>query len=248
MTKPTDPLTTLTALRPRTSIEHLWPSASRDASLAAITATDPAAAATAPRRRPRRTRRLVLAAVLSVLAIPAGLGVASATGIVPEAFRDLWMLEQDTGVDLANISRVATAPGPEGSVFAVWMATNPDNDYICLVPIFEKPDGVTKPEPSVLQDGAAGCHQHDPKMKLGENMWVGSSQDETGRLDLAVYAVSAGRTTRAELRMPDGSTLPALRVKDRYVGWFPYSPNAPKPILTAYNASGDVAAQVNVPD
>jgi hypothetical protein len=234
-------LAILDALRPRTTVEQLWPSGNRDAAYQAIIATDPAAEVVVPRRPSHRTRRLATVAALSVLAVPGGLGVASAAGILPESFVGNYRLwQQDTGVDPATMTRAGTAPGPDGTVFTVWTAKNPSNDYLCIAPVFESAASAAAPAPSVFEESGNGCQVLDLKMAFGENKWITSAN---GR---HTFAVTAGDSTRAALRLHDGSVRPVIRVEGNYVGWFDLPTGQPTPVLIAYDDAGAIMAQTTL--
>ena len=76
-----------------------------------------------PPPRPRRKHAAALA--FSAAVIVGGSGAAAASGLVPQAFIDAfpWASWPDgPPVDPADARRIATAPGPDGTVFTLMAA------------------------------------------------------------------------------------------------------------------------------
>ncbi|MEV4641171.1 hypothetical protein AB0J80_27895 [Actinoplanes sp. NPDC049548] len=58
--------------------------------------------------------------------------------------------------------------------------------------------------------------------------------------------VSAGTTARAELRLPDGTHRPALRVAGRYFGWYSTAGGNKIADLVAYDTGGAVEGHMEL--
>lgn len=221
----------LDELRP--TVEPLDPAWSR-ATLAEIMSADtrPAARGTA-----RRSRRRVAAVGTAVAAsLVAGVGVAAASGEMPQAFTDAfaaWRSWPGQGADPADAERVATAPGPHGSVFTV-MSTNDADGPSCRTAILETAESAASPGPaSFTQVYGDFCADGPTFTTFGK---VGL--DHT---TVAGYMVSAGDAVRAVVQTPSGQEYPALLVDGDFWGWFPKSA---RPTLTGYASDGSVVGRV----
>lgn len=238
MTASRDPLVTLTALRPRTTVDKAWPAVNRTATYEGITATTRSVTEATPKRR--RTPRLVAIALLAGLGVPAGIGAANAAGLLPDAFiRNYASWRQDTGVDPATATRVATAPGPDGTVFTVWTAKAP-NGTVCIAPLFETATSAKAPQPSAFEANGSTCQPAERHQSFGVSS--GINADDKNH----TYQVSAGDTARAELRLHDGTVLPAIRVENNYLGWYPTAHGQKPPVLTAYDLAGNVIGRLQL--
>lgn len=235
-----DPVTILSALRPRTTVDEVWPSAARDATLERVLLERTSGATPAPARSPSPIRRLLVGGLAGVAVLAGGLGVAGAAGALPQSFVDSFAFwAEDRGVDLATAERVATAPGPDGLVFTVVRMTGGPDGTVCVTPMFETAGSLSGPVPSVFDDGGGSCGPVRTPEPFGSNQGVNASEDTH------VYWVAAGTAVRAELRLPDGSVYPAVRVDDGFYGWFPTG-SAGEPVLTGYGDDGTVVGEVGV--
>ncbi|MGY2065268.1 hypothetical protein [Blastococcus sp. SYSU DS0619] len=235
-----DPVTTLSALRPRTSVGELWAPAARDATLERVLLERGSPEAPAPARSPSPIRRLLLGGLAGAAVLAGGLGVAGAAGVLPQDFVDTFAFwAEDSGVDLATAERVGSAPGPDGLVFTVVRMTGGPNGVVCLAPLFETAGSLSGPVPSVFEDGGGACRPGSPVEAFGTNQGVNASEDTH------VYWVAAGNAVRAELRLPDGVVYPTLLVDGGFYGWFPTGSEG-EPVLTGYAADGTVVGEVEV--
>lgn len=230
-----DRFDTLVALRPQTSVEQAWPAAERAAAHDRIVAL--AAGAPAGFHRRRWTKRVTVVALLTGALIPVGLGVAAAGGILPGFSHYYSTWKTDVGVDPATATRAATAPGPDGAVFAVWTAKG--NGKECFAPLFETPHSTATPDPSTFEGSGSSC------APIGQKHAFGDSRAVNGDDMKATYEVSAGDTARAELKLPDGTRRPAVQVKGRYFGWYTTGVNRTAELI-AYNTNGTVAGTVEL--
>ena len=226
---------TLDAIRPEpATLDPDW----SHKTVSAILATE------APRSsRSKRTGQLRAAAVGVALAATtvSGVGIAAAaTGLTPQAFTDAfsgwknWPGHNDA--DPATAVRVATAPGPEGTVFSV-LSTGGENEYGCRTAVFESAKSAAEPVPSRFT-GVYGdfCSSGPTFPTFGG---AGVTFDELA----ATYVVSAGSAVRAVVSTPDGQKYPALLVGGDFWGWFPKSAH---PTLVAYDADGSVIGRVKL--
>ena len=201
--------------------------------------------ATAPTHspRPRRTGRLRAAVIGLALAATtvSGVGIAVAvTGLTPQAFADTfagwknWPGHDDA--DPATAVRVATAPGPAGTVFSV-LSTDGENEYGCRTAVFESAKSAAEPVPSRFTGVYGDFCSNGPTFPTFGH--PGVTFDELA----ATYMVAAGPAVRAEVSTPDGQKYPALLVGGDFWGWFPKSAH---PTLVAYAADGSVVGQVKL--
>ncbi len=238
MTTSRDPLVTLTALRPHAAVDQALLAISRTATYEAVTATTRSATEATSRRR--RAPRVVAIALLAGLGVAAGIGAAGATGLLPDAFiRNYASWRQDTGVDPATATRVAAAPGPDGTIFTIWIAKGP-NGSVCIAPLFETADSAKSPQPSAFHDNGSTCQPPERHESFGASS--GINADDKNH----TYNVSAGDTARAALRLHDGTVLPAIRVEGNYLGWYPTAHGQTAPVLTAYDIAGNVVARLQL--
>lgn len=230
-----DRFDTLVALRPRSIVEQTWPAAERAAAhdhIVALAADGPVAS-----HRWRWSKRVTVVALLTGALVPAGLGVAAAGGALPDFSHYFSFWKSDAGVDPATATRAATAPGPDGTVFAVWTARGRGME--CFAPLFETPHSAATPDPSEFQGSGSSC------APIGLKNAFGATRAITGDDTKATYEVSAGDTARAELKLPDGTRRPAVQVKGRYFGWYTNGLNRTVD-LVAYNTDGTVAGTVEL--
>ncbi len=234
MTK--DPLTTLEKLRPSDTVSaELWPENVQDAVRTRIMATENNIGATkAPRRR--------VGAIVLVAAICAAVvvGCAAATGMMPKAFTDMysgWQTMPGTngGIDPSTAERVGSIPGPDGTLFSVFVAHGA-NGWRCVAPVFEASADIDKVGPSKFIGLGHGCRSID---LYGADSFGGGAGYEAGPHE-ATYDAGAGGAVRAELHTADGQIYPTILAEDRFYGWIPLSLTSPRPTLVGYAADGTV--------
>jgi hypothetical protein len=242
MNKENDMTRTLEKIRPDTTVAHQWPASARDAALertlAATTATPVVAA-----RSPRRRRALVTAA-LTVGLVSSGVGVAGATGVLPESFTNelsFWTTETDGDVDVETAQRVAQAPGPDGTVLSVWAATAA-NGTTCVSPLFEPPGELDRPAPTDFYLSGGECSTHDARGGFGN---LGGSADERG---IHTMWGPAGGAVTAELQFPDGTVRPALSAEDMFFFWYLADERTDPPVLVGYDTAGQVVETMTLPN
>lgn len=223
----TDPLDVLTALRPRPSepvADHLR---------RRVLDTPPQAPAV------RRPRRRYVAALAGALVLSGG-GAAVAGGVVPEAFTDAfagwtsdtWQDNGVTGADPATAERVASQPGPDGTVFSVLAAPtraadDPDGPVVgaCTVAVLETRASAAGTGPSDFEDVSGnGCQ---PSLRgerfatLGGVDVVRAAWTRLPGRDLWVWSFAAGNAVTAEVVTADGRRWPALVHDGTLYGWIP---------------------------
>ena len=224
-----DPFDVLTALRPATVPDDDWAAAE----LARITVgTTPAA-----RRRPTG-RRVVVSTVVAGALLAGGVGTAAATGVLPDRLAALLgPIARETGTDPATVVRAATAPGPDGRVFTVLTWSGAADGTVCSAPLFETPASAAGPAPTDFAENGGMCEPRPNSGPFGADAGINWNDR------YAVYEVSAGAAVRGELRLPDGSTHPAVLVRGWLYGWFPAGSAGE---LTGYAADGSVVGTVPV--
>jgi hypothetical protein len=192
---------------------------------------------------PGRRRRLAVVALAAALTSLAGVGVASAGGVMPLAFMDVFSPRWHAGpinghppVDPATAKRVATAPGPDGTVFSV-LSTGHGQPYSCRTALIESADSAALSGPATFTDVTSSFCSDAPSAPTFGLADI-SYQDVA-----AGFIVSAGDAVRAEVRTKDGEEYPALLVEGDFWGWFPTSAH---PTLVAFAADGSVVGTVRL--
>lgn len=186
----------------------------------------------------RSKRRIAAIGVVVAASLVAGVGVASASGVMPQAFTDAfasWKSWPGKGADPADAERVATAPGPNGSVFTV-MSTSDADGSSCRTAILETADSAEGPGPASFTQVYGDFCAEGPTFQTFGNAGV----DYTV---VAAYMVSAGEAVRAVVQTPSGQEYPALLVHGDFWGWFPKTAH---PTLTGYAADGSVVGTVTL--
>ena len=131
-----DLLTTLEMLRPTDAVTtEFWPEKVQDAARTRIMATENNIGATKTPRR--RVGALVLVAAICAAVV---VGCAAATAMMPKPFTDMysgWQTMPGTngGIDPSTAERVGSIPGPDGSLFSVFVAHGEDG-WRCDAPVF----------------------------------------------------------------------------------------------------------------
>lgn len=238
---PTTLDTTLEALRPDTlPFDEQW---SR-AALAGILATPSGS----PTSRPRRVRMVVAGAVAVGLL---GAGAATAAGLVPQVFTEAfagWSVVPAEGepgrqaVDPATAERVATAAGPNGTVFSLVAAPGRDG-FSCVAVLFETSASVAAAVPSAFVDGDGGLCAAQPPVdaRFGQMaaLDVQRLPAALGEREIGVLSIWAGSAARAEVRTADGVRRPLLRLGGRFYGWFVgHGDDAGPALVIGFDADG----------
>jgi hypothetical protein len=258
-----DALATLTALRPDTRRMQGWSAQEQAATRERIMATDATLEDAAHRAArpvlPVAGRRKHAAAVaLGALVVVSGAGAAAAGGLVPQAFVDAFTHWRtwpgDHRVDPATAVRIATAPGPDGTVFTLVAAhADDDPDHQCLVTLYETQQSTRQPGPAVFQDVSGNwCQDGSTDEPFGATTAVdvasGAGYSRVGVTgDTWVWSTSTGSAASARLRTTDGQTYPVLTYEGRFFGWFPAPEDGQdRPVLTGYDADGTPIGQTSL--
>lgn len=232
-----DLLTTLAMLRPTDAVTtEFWPEKVQDAARTRIMATENNIGATKTPRR--RVGALVLVAAICAAVV---VGCAAATAMMPKPFTDMysgWQTMPGTngGIDPSTAERVGSIPGPDGSLFSVFVARGEDG-WRCVAPVFEASADVDKIGPSKFTSLGHGCRSNDDL--YGADSFGGGAGYEAGPHE-ATYDAGAGGAVRAELHTADGNIYPTILAEDRFYGWIPLSLTFPRPTLVGYAADGTV--------
>ena len=265
-----DHLATLTALRPDTS-GRAWGAVEQAAARERVMAVD--ARAAAPVRRARRRHRHVTALALSGLLVVGGAGAAAAAGgLLPQSFTDAfsgWGTTPREGgsryegpdaqavgpdragpaIDPSTGQRVASAPGPNGTVFTLVTAHATDPAYQCTAVLFESPTSAGQPLPSDFRSSYHDTCQEGPAQ--GTFDMKGTHEPEKG---VWTWSATAGDAVRATLVGPDGTSYPVLGEAGALYGWFPGHADLVGGtlatdrlyVLTGYAADGSVVGHLDV--
>lgn len=232
-----DLLTTLEMLRPTDAVTtEFWPEKVQDAARTRIMATENNIGATKTPRR--RVGALVLVAAICAAVV---VGCAAATAMMPKPFTDMysgWQTMPGTngGIDPSTAERVGSIPGPDGTVFSVFVAHGADG-WRCVAPVFETSSETDKVGPSKFISLGHGCRSNDDL--YGADSFGGGAGYEAGSHE-ATYDAGAGGAVRAELHTADGQIYPTILAEDRFYGWIPLSLTFPRPTLVGYAADGTV--------
>lgn len=251
-----DPLTTLAALRPDTS-GRAWGAVEQAAARERVMAAPVPSAA--PVRRVRGRRSHVTAIALGGVLVVGGASAAAAAGVVggllPQSFTDVfssWGLAHhnengtvnNPALDLSTAQRVATAPGPDGTIFTVVVAhAGPGVDYQCSVALNETPDSAQRPLPSNFLDVSAtscGSEVPDPRFSF-QGGWADLEHGTWS------WFGTAGAAVRGDVVTASGQHYPAVISDGRIYGWYPrVADQADSPVLTCYDADGTVVVRENL--
>ncbi|GAB3513274.1 hypothetical protein [Phytohabitans suffuscus] len=243
-----DRLTTLERLRPATTVDESWTTATREAALQRLllAAADPAP----PARVRTRRRRLLLTTALTAGLLASGAGVATASGLLPDSFTgplSFWTKQTGGAVDVQTARRVAQAPGPDGMVLTVWTARS-DGGTICVAPMFEPPGPLDRPAPADFRLAGGSCEKTSDRDRASGNgpfHSTGGSADDRG---IHTMWAAAGGAARAELRLADGTTRPAALAEGQFFFWYLADERVDPPTLVGYDATGTVVAEHPLPD
>ncbi|GLY15832.1 hypothetical protein Kisp01_28470 [Kineosporia sp. NBRC 101677] len=232
--------TQLEKLRPRTSVDELWPTPARNAAFERILE---ARSATKP---PRRRGRLILAGALAAVLIPTGVGVATAQGLISGPLAEqlsFWSDHTDGAVNELNARRIAQGPGPEpGTVLSVWQATGADGT-ICYATVFEKAGPLDRPADTTPSWTTSACPTAEQQaMSSFGNLGGGSD----GGIHTMVSA--AGDAVRAELQFKDGSVREAIAAGANFAFWYQADEKVDPPELVGYDSAGEEVGRVELPN
>lgn len=193
-----------------------------------------------PARTARPRRRHIAAVGVAVVASFGGITVASASGLMPQAFTDEFAMWKDwpgRSTDPATAKRAATAPGPNGLVFSVMSTANGQADS-CRTSVLETAESAKLPGPADFTAIFDNFCSDEPSLPDFGGVSVNFHADSANG-----YVVSAGEAVRAVVTTPDGQEYPALLVEGDFWGWFPFGE---RPTLTAYAADGSIVGSVNL--
>ncbi|WP_433608144.1 hypothetical protein [Prescottella agglutinans] len=231
-----DPLATLAKIRPDAHADDLWPKPLQVAERERIMAT--AVLPVVPPTRRRRTGAVALVAAISAVG---GVGVAAAGGLMPKAFTDAyanWLdYPHSSGVNPAAAERVASIPGPGGTVFSVFVAHGSDGTR-CVAPVFESVADTEQAGPANFTKLMNYCRPTADTGPFGEG--GGGEVGTSGDLTYFTYDAAAGTAVRAELHTRSGEVFPTVLVEGRFFGWFPMPDGVPMATLVGYDADGNV--------
>ncbi len=232
-----DPLATLTALRPTSSVAYACP-----AQPPAHPPLTRSPAGTRPRPQHRTAGRIAAVTAAVGLTLTGGVGLAAATGLLPDSFTHAFSYWADpaAGVDPGSAVRVGTAPGPGASVFTVVEGRNSDGRK-CIAPLFETTASSRQPGPSVFQENGSSCFNAPPTEAFAAYSQVNANAETH------TFSVPAGRATAAQVRLDDGTVLATVFAEGQFFGWFPTQPGTAAPVITGYDQTGQVVGAAALP-
>lgn len=193
-------------------------------------------------RSTRRARRLsAIAASLPLVAL--GAGAAAATGVMPSPFTDEYdqslreqPLRGQEGIDPATAKRLSSTAGPAGHAFTVMIARG-TGTYVCTMALIEKLP-LDRRGPADFEGGGSVCQTATKNAPYGGRF--GSSEiNPIYARDAVLVRTAAGKAVRADIRTPEGRTIPTIYAEGWFYGWFP-NPVDPQATvtLTGYDADG----------
>jgi hypothetical protein len=194
-------------------------------------------------RRParRRRRRIVLAAAAAAVLMPVGgIGFAAATGHLTAGQSLFFTGQTDDGLtpDLNTVQQILTSPGPDGKEFVLYATGTTHGGGRCVAFGFVGRNAV------IEKSGDACASGHPWWWPTRDDSWAfGGSGGSSGGGDLIMtFGYTAGTTTRAVIRYPDGHTMP-VPVAHRWVGgWLSAGTRGPLELI-GYDAAGHVVGQ-----
>lgn len=236
-------MATIEKLKPVTAVDEHWPAADRDATLQrllAVTAAEPPT----PAPPKRRVRRALLTGAVAVGLLASGAGIATAGGLLPESLSSglkFWASETDGQIDVQAARRVAQMPGPgDGTVLSVWSA-RADDGTVCVAPLFEAPGPLDRPAPKDFRLTGGVCNPPDLRTGAG----LGGSATNEG---IHTQSARLPGAVRAELRLADGTTRPALAAEGMFFYWYLANAQVDAPTLIGYDAAGNVVQEMPLPN
>ena len=142
---------------------------------------------------------------------------------------------------------MAQAPGPDGTVLSVWSARSEDGTA-CIAPMFEPPGPLDRPAPTDFRLAGGTCERKSDRDRgsgSGPFHSTGGSANDRG---IHTMWAAAGGAARAELRLADGTTRPALLAEGQFFFWYLANERVDPPTLVGYDAAGRVVAEHPLPD
>lgn len=200
---------------------------------AATTVIPPAptlpAADTRPDRRKRRTAAILIVALIPVT------GALAAGEYLPRSLDQAFSFPDDRGSGPAALERIGTVPGPAGQRFELW--TRPgESGYPCflsaLVPDDQPED---RPAKQVTTSGGFCSDADGASRPFGGD---GGGSDKT-------FLYNAGTAVRAEVRLADGTRLPAVVAGGQVAGWTPPDRRSDA-VLIGYDAAGKILDTIDL--
>lgn len=245
----TDPLNVLVVLRPSGELPLEWTEAEQIVARQRILSA-PAAAMALPAPRWRRRRLLTGGAAALAVAV-GGIGVATATGLMPSAFTDEYsqsFLEQplhgQKGIDPSKAERLASTPGPDGSTFTVMVARG-RGTYVCTTSLFEATP-ISGRGPITFDGGGSVCQTAMENGPYGQ-AFGGAETNYVPHHNAMMLRVTAGMATSAKVRTVTGQVIPMILAEGWFYGWCPNEPSPARfPTLTGYAADGSVVGTSTV--
>ena len=170
---------------------------------------------------------------------------ASAAGLIPagalSAFPDNAGSSDHERMDLSTAKLVVSIPGPPGQRLDVWVAHGA-HGYHCVSFVFTPLAATTgRAVPSLGDFAGDSC---GPPPKHGDVF--NSSSGGAGANGESHYALTAGAAVRADVRLPDGSVVPATTGNGWIAGWFPPGLDTAGAVLTGYAADGSIVGHAYV--
>lgn len=184
------------------------------------------------RRRPGRRTTALLAA----LAIPAAGVVAAAGGALPGSLEETFSYPDDRSLGGSTLRRVGALPGPTGERFELWTRPGHSGGTCFLTALVPGDQPAGEPAQQVSSGaGFCGGDTDGASRPFGIN---GGGGDVTFQYD-------AGRATRAEVLLTDGTRLPALVAVGQVAGWVP-GHRRDDALLVGYDATGATVGTVDL--
>ena len=126
-------------------------------------------------------------------------------------------------------------------MLTVWSATGTDGTT-CVSALFEAPGALDRPAPADFRSAGGQCSPANPAEPFGS---LGGSSTAEG---VHTMWATAGDAVRAELRLPDGTTRPALSAAGLFFCWYTAGPGAPAPVLVGYDSVGGEVGRTPLPN
>ncbi|MFC9517077.1 hypothetical protein ACFTSD_15200 [Nocardiaceae bacterium NPDC056970] len=235
-----DLLSRLEEMRPNPHTDEVWPKHVQEAERDRIMATSTGPAVPAVRRR--RVGAIAFAAAITAAG---GVGVAAAGGLMPKSFTDAyanWLDYPDSsGVNPADAERIASIPGPDGTVMSVFVARGADGTR-CVAPVFESVADTEQAGPANFTKLMNYCRPETATGPFGQGR--GGEVGRSGSFTYFTYDAAAGDAVRAELHTKSGEVFPTVLVEGRFFGWFPLPDGAPIATLVGYDANGNAIGRI----
>lgn len=146
-----------------------------------------------------------------------------------------WQSYPDSGgVNPDAAERIASIPGPDGTVMSVFVAHGSDG-WRCIAPVFESVADATQSGPSDFTHLGDRCRSAIDSGSFGD----GAGGEYLP--NAVIYDALAGVAVRAELHTAAGEIFPTVLAEGRFWGWFPpQARGSLRPTLFGYAADGTV--------